>query len=476
MREIDEADRAAVAGLLGREPGGAFEVVVRSASGAPVVIANAPFLDDGTPMPTRYWLVGRQEREAVARLESAGGVREAEAALDPAEVAAAHAAYAAARDALVPATHTGPRPSGGVGGTRTGVKCLHAHFAAYLAGTGDPVGRWTAQRLAGRVEGPVAAIDCGTNSIRLLVLTRDGRPAERRMVITRLGSGVDRSGVLDPAAVERTLAVLAEYRKVADVHGVVALRAAATSAARDATNAATFFEPAAALLGVEVELLDGEEEGRLSYAGGTADLEPAAGPYLVVDVGGGSTELVAGGGSTGRAAGGSSIAGAAGGDDGLAAVVSLDMGCVRVTERFLHGDPPTPDELSSAREFVAAELEGALASHPALATPRTMVGLAGTVSAAAAMSLSLEHHDAAATHHLVLRRDDLVARCVELASKPLAARRSTPGLEAARADVIVGGLVVLTTVMDHLGHDELLVSESDILDGLAASLRGHVAS
>jgi hypothetical protein len=142
-----EADRAAVAELLGRAPESDFEVVVRSPSGAPVVIRNAPFLRDGRPMPTRYWLVGERERVLVGRLESAGGVRRAEAAVDLDELAAAHARYAAERDALVPADHHGPRPSGGVGGTARGVKGLHAHYAWYLAGGDDPVGRWVADHL-----------------------------------------------------------------------------------------------------------------------------------------------------------------------------------------------------------------------------------------------------------------------------------------------------------------------------------------
>lgn len=140
-------DRAAVAELLGRPPMGAFEVVVRAPDGRPVVICNAPLLDDGTPMPTHYWLVGDEERVAVGRLEAAGGVRAAEAAIDPDALADAHARYAAERDAALPDGHTGPRPAGGVGGTRRGVKCLHAHYAWYLAGGDDPVGAWVATQL-----------------------------------------------------------------------------------------------------------------------------------------------------------------------------------------------------------------------------------------------------------------------------------------------------------------------------------------
>jgi hypothetical protein len=141
-------DTATVTELLGRPPRGAFEVVVRDEDGVPVVLRNAPLLDDGTPMPTRYWLCGPAVREAVSRLEAAGGVRAAEAAVDPEALADAHRRHAAERDRELPADHVGPRPSGGVGGTRTGVKCLHAHYAWHLAGGDDPVGRWVAAQLA----------------------------------------------------------------------------------------------------------------------------------------------------------------------------------------------------------------------------------------------------------------------------------------------------------------------------------------
>jgi len=142
-----EHDHERVVALLGRAPAGEFEVVVRTADGDPVVLRNAPLLDDGTPMPTRYWLVGKQATLLVSRLEAAGGVRQAEAEVPPAEVAAAHARYAAEREQALPAGHAGPRPTGGVAGTREGVKCLHAHYAWYLAGGDDPVGRWVQAHL-----------------------------------------------------------------------------------------------------------------------------------------------------------------------------------------------------------------------------------------------------------------------------------------------------------------------------------------
>ena len=142
-----EADGRRVAELLGRTPRGSFSIVVRRDDGDPVVICNHPLLDDGTPLPTRWWLVGQAERAAVGRLESAGGVRQAEAEVDPELLVSAHRRYAAARDAALPADHQGARPSGGVGGTRQGVKCLHAHYAWHLAGGDDPVGRWVAARI-----------------------------------------------------------------------------------------------------------------------------------------------------------------------------------------------------------------------------------------------------------------------------------------------------------------------------------------
>ena len=153
MSTAEAADDRRVAELLGRPPAGRYEVVVRDAAGDPLVIRNAPLLDDGTPMPTLYWLVGRDDSLAVSRLESTGAVRQAEAELDAEEIQSAHDRYAAERDALLPPDHDGPRPSGGVGGTRKGVKCLHAHYAWHLAGGDDPVGRWVAEQLALATDG-----------------------------------------------------------------------------------------------------------------------------------------------------------------------------------------------------------------------------------------------------------------------------------------------------------------------------------
>ena len=435
-------------------------MVVRDALGEPLVIRNAPLLGDGTPMPTLYWLVGAAEKKAVDQLEAAGGVRQAQAAVAPDEVRAAHAAYAAERDAALPPGWSGSRPSGGVAGTRQGVKCLHAHYAWYLAGGPDPVGRWVAGQLhpssATEEPGPAAAIDCGTNSTRLLV-ARPGVPAlERLMRITRLGQGVDRTRRLAPEAVQRTLAVLREYRMVMDRLGVGPVRMTATSAARDAANRDEFFDAAEGIVGVRPELLDGDEEGRLSFAGATGELPPGGAPWLVVDIGGGSTEIVAGPDPV---------------TGGPSAVRSLDVGCVRLTERFLQSDPPAGDDMEKARGFVDRLLDEAIAAEAGLVGAKTMVGLAGTVASLAAVDQGISDYDRDRQHHYVLRLDRVSEILDRLASTDSAGRRRIPGIEPERADVIVGGTIVLIAVMRRFGFAECLTSEADILDGLVLSTR-----
>jgi exopolyphosphatase/guanosine-5'-triphosphate,3'-diphosphate pyrophosphatase len=300
---------------------------------------------------------------------------------------------------------------------------------------------------------PVAAVDCGTNSTRLLVAAPDGSTLERRMTITRLGQGVDQTGLLADEAVERTVATLREYRRVMDAHRVRAVRVTATSAARDAANRDRFFAAAADAVGVPPELLDGEEEARLSYRGAVRDLDACPAPWLVADIGGGSTEL------------------AIGTDPAEPSdAVSLDVGCVRVTERFLHHDPPLADELVAARAATAAQLRAATCAHPALAGAATVVGLAGTVAAAVALELRLERYDRSAVHHRRLAASSVAALLDELSRLDEPGRRARPGMEAARAGVIVGGLVVLDELLGHLGADACLASESDILDGLVMSL------
>jgi exopolyphosphatase / guanosine-5'-triphosphate,3'-diphosphate pyrophosphatase len=295
----------------------------------------------------------------------------------------------------------------------------------------------------------VAAIDIGTNSVRLLIADEAGREIERPMRITRLGQGVDVTGALLPEAITRTTAVLAEYRSLLIRHDVKRVRATATSAARDAQNSQQFFDAAERALGTRPELLSGEEEARLSFRGATHGLSPDGAPFLIIDLGGGSTELV-----LGRLE--------------PEAVISLQMGCVRMTERHLKADPPDENELAACFADVQRELartRGVIDARQA----RSVVGLAGTVTALSAMQLGLTRYDATQTHHSRLTRAQVETLFSRLSSATVAARRSMLA-EPARAEVIVGGAAVLLTLMRELAIDELRVSERDILDGLAASL------
>jgi exopolyphosphatase / guanosine-5'-triphosphate,3'-diphosphate pyrophosphatase len=303
--------------------------------------------------------------------------------------------------------------------------------------------------------GTVAAIDCGTNSTRLLVseAAAGGRPRalDRRNTITRLGAGVDATGMLDPAAIERTVETLRGYKASLDRHEVAAVRMTATSAARDAANSAHFFDAAEAVVGVRPELLSGEEEGRLSFLGATAELDPGDGPFMVFDIGGGSTEVILG-------------------TREVEALRSFDMGCVRISEKYLEHDPPRPEELSNAVAWVRDHLEDLLREVPGVTSARRAVGLAGTVTTAAAVEMGLHEWDRDRIHHFRLTRAAAEDVFRTLATEALADRVHNPGLEEARADVIVGGMIVLVGIFRHLDLDEVLVSESDILDGLVATL------
>ncbi len=298
-----------------------------------------------------------------------------------------------------------------------------------------------------------AGIDCGTNSTRVLVADESGETVERLMRITRLGEGVDATGRLSEEAIARTVAVLEEYRTVLDRHGVDKVRMTATSAARDAANRDDFFAAAAAAVGATPELLGGDEEARLSFLGATSELDPGDGPFLVADIGGGSTEFAVGTTEP----------------DG---VLSTDIGCVRLTEKFLHSDPPAAEELSQAFDVVRGHLDDVARVVPSVAEVRRFIGLAGTVTTMAAVELGLATYDRDKIHHFVLTRAAAEDVFRTLATESRRQRLFNPGLEEARADVIVGGAIIVCAIMRYFELSECLVSEADILDGLVRSLRG----
>jgi exopolyphosphatase/guanosine-5'-triphosphate,3'-diphosphate pyrophosphatase len=296
----------------------------------------------------------------------------------------------------------------------------------------------------------VAAIDIGTNSIRLLITDAEGRQLAREMNITRLGQEVDRTGRLAEAAIERSLRVLEQYGDLIRAHGAERVRATATSAARDADNREQFFAPAERALGVRPECIPGDEEARLSFQGATYELDPAQGPFLVVDIGGGSTEFILGTRAPEQ-------------------LISVDMGCVRMSERHLHTDPPAAEELEACCADVRQTLSEVRRAVD-VKRAKCMVGLAGTVTALGYLKLGLKHYDPAQSHHMTLTRGDVESMFKQLAGLDDAGRRAILA-EPKRSGVIVAGSAVLWTILRELEIEQLLVSETDILDGLAASLR-----
>ncbi|PEG35457.1 exopolyphosphatase [Mycolicibacterium agri] len=308
----------------------------------------------------------------------------------------------------------------------------------------------------------VAAIDCGTNSIRLLIAeVVDGslHDVHREMRIVRLGQGVDATGQFAPAALERTKAALIDYAELLRRHDVTKVRMVATSATRDAANRDVFFAMTSEVLGAVVpgavaEVITGDEEARLSFHGAVYELDAAAGPFVVVDLGGGSTEVVLG-------------------QREVEAGYSADVGCVRLTERCLHTDPPTAAEVAAARDVVRERLGEALRVVP-VEKARTWVGVAGTMTTLAALAQRMTTYDPEAIHLSRVGFDDLLAVCDEIIAMSHDQRAALGPMHEGRVDVIGGGAIIVEELADALGKragiDELVVSEHDILDGIALSI------
>ncbi|MEU0664505.1 Ppx/GppA phosphatase family protein [Streptomyces lavendulocolor] len=302
----------------------------------------------------------------------------------------------------------------------------------------------------------VAAVDCGTNSIRLLVADVDPSTGEvtdldRRMTIVRLGQGVDRTGRLAPEALERTFAACREYAAVIKEYGAEKLRFVATSASRDAENRDDFVRGVLDILGVEPEVVSGDQEAEFSFTGATKELAGGgAGEYLVVDIGGGSTEFVVGAAHA-RAA------------------RSVDIGCVRLTERHVRSDPPSQAEVAAIRADIEAALDLAEETVP-LREAQTLVGLAGSVTTVAAIALGLPEYDSEAIHRSRISYEQVADVTARLLAATHDERSRISVMHPGRVDVIVSGALVLLAVMDRVGAREVVVSEHDILDGIALSL------
>lgn len=302
----------------------------------------------------------------------------------------------------------------------------------------------------------VAGIDCGTNSIRLLVAdVADGRLVDvvRRMEIVRLGEGVDRTGRFSDGALARTFAALDDYAAQIESLGAERVRMVATSATRDAANRDVFVEGVRERIGVEPDVVSGDEEAALSFGGATADLSAAeaAAPYLVCDIGGGSTEFVLGDESGPRAA------------------RSVDIGCVRMTERHLHDDPPTAEQIASARADIDRALASVAETVP-VGEAASLIGLAGSVTTVTALALGLETYDPQRIHHARVSATDVHAVAETLLAMNHEARAALPVMHPGRVDVIGAGALVLDAVVQWGGFSEVVASEHDILDGIALSV------
>ncbi|ANS26747.1 Ppx/GppA phosphatase family protein [Rhodococcus opacus] len=310
----------------------------------------------------------------------------------------------------------------------------------------------------------VAAVDCGTNSIRLLVADVDDQGALhdvcREMRVVRLGQGVDATGRLAPEAIERTRVALSEYAGMIADAGATAVRMVATSATRDASNREDFFSMTREVLGAVIpgagaEVITGDEEARLSFKGAVGELDPSQGPFVVVDLGGGSTEVVLGD------------------ESGVHAAFSTDIGCVRITERCLHDDPPTPAQVEEARAFAQERLDEAFARVP-VEQAHTWVGVAGTMTTIAALAEELPEYDAERVHLSRIPMPRLREVCNSLIAMTHTERAALGPMHPGRVDVIGGGAIVTLTLADAFekkaGIDQLVVSEHDILDGIALSI------
>jgi len=299
----------------------------------------------------------------------------------------------------------------------------------------------------------VAAIDCGTNSIRLLIADIDGnnfREIVRDMEIVRLGQGVDQTGQFHPDAIARTLAAVDKFAAEIAKRGVEKIRFCATSATRDATNRHLFVDGVRERLGIELEVISGEEEAALSFAGAIKDLDPSNGPFLVVDIGGGSTEFVFG-------------------TSTVEAARSVNIGCVRMSERHFASDPATPEQIEAARTDIQAAIAQAAAVVP-ITKAKRLVAVAGTATTVAAAALDLPEYDRYAIHLSRISARQTHDAATMFATKTREQRLSLGYMHPGRVDVIAAGSLVLSEIMKATGATEFVASESDILDGMAFSL------
>ncbi|MCT2006335.1 DUF501 domain-containing protein [Micrococcus lylae] len=513
-RTVTEQDLDTLSLQLGRPVRDVVEIGARCVCGSPLVATTAPRLSNGIPFPTTFYLTHPVLTAAVSRLEADGEMtRMNERLAEDAELAAAHReaheAYLAERDRIGRLSGVGEvKEIAGIsaGGMPERVKCLHVLVGHSLAAgpgvnrLGDETlekiapwwtpeacrcdGAWDAsaevptkdlsrhvkhlEKVEALKKVTVAGIDCGTNSIRLLIARPDEQDPEtlvdvvREMTIVRLGEGVDATGEFSAAALERTFAAVDAYARLVQRHHAGAVRFVATSATRDVQNRQVFVDGVTQRLGVEPEVISGAEEASLSFRGAVSALPPGLDPQdrvLVVDLGGGSTEFV-----VGTAAG------------EVLDAVSTDMGCVRFTERFLPDADPTEDQVAAATAGVDEILDHVAGRLP-LETVSAVVGVAGTVTTVTAHALGLEDYDSERIHATVLPVDEVTASARALRSASREERAAMGFMHPGRVDVIGAGALIWSRIVERMrevaGVTDVVTSERDILDGIVLSMKDH---
>ena len=463
---------------LGRRPRGSVAIALTCPWGAPAVIETAPYLEDGTPFPTAFYLTCPFAVDSVSRVEAGGGVRafrdrvtcdeEFADALARLEAWYQVRRRRAAQPPPGAAYDEGRVLDRGIGGPESAqqASCLHAYVAALLAAAvahPEAAAEWL--ELAAGLgaawcddarclpAGPLltrrAAMDVGTNSVRLLVADRavggpEGPPTAvlRRALVTRLGEGVAQSGVLGEEACRRTEAAVARLVREARILGAGAITLVGTSAARTAANGPSFISALGQRYDVRAGVLPAESEAKLAFLGATLDVP---GSVVMVDVGGGSTEIVTWG------------------EGEVVVSVSLELGCVRDTERWFSVDPPLPEECGALCRHVE-RLAGPMAAQ--FRGADTLVAVGGTATTLAALELGLERYDPKAVHLTSLARDGVLCLAESLCRLDLASRAALPCMQPGRAEVIVAGTLILLRIMDILGQPVAVVSERDLLDGV----------
>ncbi len=491
MVEVSIPDKYVISMQINRKARGIKSIPARCGYGFSQVVEVMPVLETGEPFPTIYWLTCPQLVKEISHLEADGKIKDIDDLIQKdtvfcQELRKAHEQYSRVRDSSIqeiPEKKDGKLSNirnimqrKGIGGMRCfdTTKCLHLHYAHYMVTSDNPIGKVVSQMLP--VKPPIekrcsgyckkydlcrkklASIDVGTNSTRLLICNFDKRgsliPISSELTITRLGKNVDEKGILAQESIDKTVTALKRYFHTMKNQGVSMYKAVGTSALRDGVNRDEFINKAKSVSNIYVKTIPGKQEAFLGYLGAVIGLKDAgfksaleASTNLIIDIGGGSTEFSQGCGEV------------------YQGVHSVDVGAVRINEMFFRGDPPKPEEIEAAIEYIDKEIAPAI-NQTLEANIKYVVGVGGTITTAVAILESMEPYDSKKVHGYTLKQKTIKDLCNDLTGLELSYRKNIPGLPRGRADIIPAGLLILLRIMKALERDKMLVSDTDILHGL----------